>query len=199
MSCSVSGCWRPNYSGDLCSTHYSRLRTTGTTDDGPRARLPLVERFWRNVRRAGQDECWLWSGKSRTAGYGVISLGGRGAGKILAHRLSWLIHRGNIPEMPDSAHGAVVMHACDNRLCVNPEHLRLGTQSDNVRDMDAKGRRKTSIRLGEAHHKTKVTEEDVRFIRSSVISNKEIGARFGMTRHGIAAIRRRTTWKNVVS
>jgi len=197
MSCSVSGCGGSVWAAKLCSRHYNRLRTTGTTDDGPRARLSVETRFWRSVRRAGPNECWEWVGKSRLAGYGYISLGGRGAGKVLAHRLSWQIHRGELPRDGGGYHGAVVMHTCDNRLCVNPTHLRLGTQTENVRDMDAKGRRKVSVRLGSDHHKTTVTEADVRFIRSSKLSNRELGERFSMTRHGIAAIRRRTTWKHV--
>lgn len=91
-------------------------------------------RFWKNVERS--DGCWRWLG----------SLGGHGYGQIMVNRKAWTAHRyayvlahGEIP-MRDGKHGAVVMHTCDNRWCVNPEHLRIGTQGDNLRDMFAKGR-----------------------------------------------------------
>lgn len=138
--CSVDNCEGKDYSGGLCSRHYNRLRTTGTTADGPRARLPLADRLWRQVDRRGEEECWPWLGVSLLKGYGFIGRGGRGAGKLLAHRAAWEVTFGSIPES-DGYHGTVVMHTCDNRLCCNPKHLRLGTQAENVRDMDAKGRR----------------------------------------------------------
>mgnify|MGYP001550307413 CR=1 FL=1 len=138
--CSISNCGGTLYSAGLCSKHYNRRLTRGTTEDGPRARAPLAERFWRYVDRRGADECWLWVGQSRNVGYGYIGVGGRAGGKILSHRAAWLLANGPIPD-GDGHHGTVLMHTCDNRLCCNPAHLRLGTQADNVHDMDQKGRR----------------------------------------------------------
>lgn len=197
MSCSVSDCGGPLFAGGMCSRHYNRKRTTGTTDDGPRARLSLEARLWRNVRRGGAAECWEWTGRAKISGYGFISLGGRGDGKAMAHRVSWEIHNGPIPS-GTGYHGTIVMHTCDNRLCVNPAHLRLGTQTENVRDMDAKGRRRTVVRVGSKHHNSKLTEDAVRFIRASSASNKELGARFGVTPSAIGFVRRRIVWKHVV-
>lgn len=194
--CSTKGCDRAVYVRKLCSTHYNRLRKTGTTDDTPKSRSPLDVRLWRQVDRSGSDECWPWTSKSLIKGYGFIGCGGRGSGKILAHRAAWEVTHGPIPS-GEGFHGTIVMHMCDNRLCCNPAHLKLGTQADNVRDMDAKGRRVTISRCGVKHHMTKITEDDVRAIRLSTERAGILAARYGMDRHTITSIRNRKTWKHV--
>jgi hypothetical protein len=141
MSCKLENCEGAVFATGLCSKHYNRLRTTGTTDDGPRARRPFLERLWSKIKTGKPDECWPWTAKSRTSGYGSIQKGGRSEGRILAHRAVYEAENGPIPENGPGSHGWVVMHKCDNRLCCNPRHLRLGTQFENVRDMDKKGRR----------------------------------------------------------
>ena len=147
--CSVDGCSGAVFAKSLCSKHYHRLRSTGTTDAGPRARMPMEERFWRKVRKT--DECWEWQGLKNAYGYGVITASGRQGKMWFAHRYSWVLHNGPIPENA-SYHGSVIRHSCDNRSCVNPEHLLLGTQKDNVADMDSRGRRVSNPRRGAAHH-----------------------------------------------
>ena len=196
--CKVDGCQKPVHvkSKQLCSVHYERLRTRGSTEDPPRARLPLEARFWKYVDKKGPDECWPWNAKSKVDGYGTLSIGGRGSPKILAHRLSWQIHNGGIPH-DGSYHGIVVMHKCDNRACVNPEHLILGTQADNVKDMDNKGRRVTSPRLGEDNGFSRFTESDVRFMRKSPLSNADLGRLFDCERSTISGIRSRKTWRHI--
>ena len=193
-SCSI--CERFVYAAGLCSRHYSRLRKTGTTDDGPRARKPFKDRIMAKIDRRGVGECWPWTGVSQINGYGVIGRGGRSAGKVLAHRAVFELECGVIPES-DDWHGTVVMHTCDNRLCCNPAHLRLGSQADNVRDMDNKGRRKSKSVVGEAHHNSRFTEQDIRKIRSDPRSNAELGRVFGCRRQVIGNIRRRISWKHV--
>lgn len=114
---------------------------------------PLEVRFWERVKRA--DGCWFWQGGRDTNGYGVLNRGGRSDGKILAHRLSWLIANDDLPDDLD------VLHHCDTPPCVNPEHLFLGTQADNNADRDAKGRQN----LGEKNGAVRLKEGQVREIR----------------------------------
>lgn len=91
-------------------------------------------RFWPKVNVLGETQCWNWMASIKPNGYGQIGRGGRGAGVVYAHRASWELVNGKIPD------GLQVLHHCDNRRCVNPSHLFLGTQKDNIRDMLSKGR-----------------------------------------------------------
>jgi hypothetical protein len=100
----------------------------------------LEERFWTRVSWGPADRCWPWTGAGRGNGYGHVHRSGRGATTTLAHRLSWEIHHGPIPE------GLFVLHRCDNPRCVNPAHLFLGTQKTNIHDMIGKGRRHNTPR-----------------------------------------------------
>lgn len=95
-------------------------------------RGPRRKTFWERVDKT--SGCWLWTGaKSTNGGYGYF-IYGRGGQKLRAHRVAWEMTHGPIPE------GWVVMHLCDNPLCVNPDHLEVGTQADNVLDMRIKDR-----------------------------------------------------------
>lgn len=99
-------------------------------------RGPLADRFWQQVTPS--DGCWRWQGAVARVGYGVLGAGDADQPKrlIYAHRASWELHYGPIPD------GLCVLHTCDNRCCVNPAHLWLGTRADNIHDMIAKGRAK---------------------------------------------------------
>lgn len=91
------------------------------------------EQFWENVSKT--SDCWLWQRRRTKFGYGELSFEGR---HVTAHRLSYELANGPPPA------GARVLHRCDNPPCVNPEHLFVGSQADNVKDMDLKGRRRTA-------------------------------------------------------
>ncbi len=92
----------------------------------------LIESFWKRVQKT--DGCWEWKGTINKSGYGKISGTIKRGRAVTAHRLSYTIHKGPIPE------GLSICHACDNKKCVNPEHLWAGTIQDNNRDFYQKGR-----------------------------------------------------------
>lgn len=189
MRCSVDGCEGKVFVKErqLCSRHYNRWRQTGTTDDGPKARAPAEERFWRYVVRGPDGECWLWQGVKSRHGYGTIHIGGRGGYRTNAHRLSWEIHNGALPRSDGVTD--VILHTCDNRLCVNPAHLRRGTQAENMRDMVLKGRMHKNQPKGERHGNAKFTAKEVKAIRASKLPNFEIARLYGVTRQCIRYIR----------
>lgn len=151
-------------------------------------RRPLAERFREKVRIAGPDECWEWLGTITRYGYGVLESSGH---QLRAHRISWMLLYGTIP------HELCVLHRCDNRSCVNPDHLFLGTKSDNTHDMIAKGRQ-APPRRGERSNLSKLTREDVLEIRRlyPTASGKSLANRFGVRRSHIYDIvsRRKWTW-----
>lgn len=93
-----------------------------------------ARRFWSKVQKNGEDQCWVWTAKKFRFGYGQFQFR---RGSYIAHRISWVIAHGPIPD------GMCVLHNCpdgDNPSCVNPSHLWLGTTQDNIRDCVAKGR-----------------------------------------------------------
>lgn len=98
----------------------------------PVPKKPLSERFWPKVNKT--ETCWLWTAAKHEFGYGVIGCPDRKGKNLKAHRVSYYLHYGPIP------FGMSVLHRCDVPQCVNPYHLFLGTQRDNVDDMIDKGR-----------------------------------------------------------
>lgn len=96
--------------------------------------IPIEERFWSKVVK--KDGCWKWVG-AKSQGYGYIQIGGRKDKVIRAHRLSYMLEHGEIPD------GHIVRHKCDNPECCNPEHLEIGTMLDNSQDMVKRRRHKS--------------------------------------------------------
>jgi hypothetical protein len=149
--------------------------------------VPLETRFWRFVNKT--DSCWLWTGGH--GAYGLISETGN-ARTLLAHRVSWEIHSGPIPD------GLWVLHDCpsgDNPLCVNPAHLWLGTAQDNALDMIAKGR--SPRNCGERNGSAKLTWELVRALRArraEGASFSVLSAEFHIHKMTACDIARGETW-----
>ena len=149
-------------------------------------RKPIPERFWKNVKRGATDECWPWVGSKDTKGYGHITIKGR---LRIATRVAYFIDTGEWP----SKH---VLHRCDNPACVNPSHLFLGTHSDNMKDMAAKGR----VPRGENHQYAKLTESSVVEMRkraSNGGSRASIASSFNLSLNHCGKVLRRLLWKHI--
>jgi hypothetical protein len=144
----------------------------------------LAERFGTKWSEDPGSGCWVWTANALPSGYGLIRVS-REDGIRVAHRVSWLLHRGPIPP------GMRVCHRCDNPPCVNPDHLFLGTPKDNTRDMLMKGRHAYGRRLPQS----KLTPEAVAEIRASPESSSSICRRYGVTDSTIRYVRRGDTWK----
>src|SRR5215467_2952229 len=133
----------------------------------------IRERFERHIERVASG-CWEWQ-TSLSSGYGVFNINQR---IHVAHRVAWMLYRGDIPD------GLCVLHRCDNRRCVNPDHLFLGTRADNTADMLMKGREARGSRMPNAI----LTADDIPTIRQlweSGMKSAEIAALFGVARQTI--------------
>lgn len=159
--------------------------------------LTSEDRFWAKVKRAADDECWLWQDAVRTDGYGVIQ---SSRGRIeAAHRVAYTLAYGDIPD------GLWVLHRCDVKRCVNPQHLFLGTRQDNMDDMVAKRRhwahRGADVALkGEANGNARLTAEQVTRIRERHASGESaagIARDFPVSPRMVANIVQRKNWKSV--
>lgn len=130
-----------------------------------------------------ETQCWIWR-RSTIKGYGKTCHKGKSR---YAHRVSYEVFVGPIPE------GKRVCHKCDTPLCINPAHLFLGTQKENIHDALNKGRMNHPKR--QAHWKTTLTEEDVAYIRSSTEKSVRLAEKFGVAPNSISSIRRGHRWK----
>lgn len=146
----------------------------------------LFDRLWAKVEKRSPAECWPWLGHANTSGYGRLLDYGR---VVLAHRVSFFIANGSIPD------GMCVCHHCDNRLCVNPTHLFLGTPGDNNTDRHRKGR--SGSHKGEANGRAKLTTHDVLAIRASTVRTGLLAQEYGVGLTAIREIRSRRMWKHL--
>ena len=151
-----------------------------------------AQRFRRYVDVRQPGECWPWTGQRDRNGYGRFSVQRGVRLTQLAHRHAYQFEHGIF--IPD---GFVVCHACDTPWCVNPAHLWVGIQADNVADMDAKGRRRWKPRLGEKVNTAKLTKNDVLAIRASDESGPVLARRYGVSKEQIGNIRRRRQGRHV--
>lgn len=155
-----------------------------------------IHRFWKHVDKESATPCWLWIGaghKSKQK-YGVFSFNVKPIG---AHRFSFMLHFGEIPL------GLGVCHTCDNHICVNPEHLFLGTQDDNMKDMVKKGRSSHSARTpGEQSGNHKLTWKMVREIRDKYIPYEYplsvLAREYSVAKQTIWHIIKNITWRGEV-
>jgi hypothetical protein len=193
--CSIADCGRKVDCRGWCVTHYGRWKKYGdplrlsfgvagpaveTTPD-----VYLRQRFENKLNKT-LDGCWVWIGSihgtrsAKRAPRGAIQIGRK---RHSASRTSWLLYRGEIPG------GQFVLHDCDNSLCVNPDHLYLGTQAQNMDDM-AKRRRSWHLKL---------TEDQVRYARSNPkIPTRRLAREWGVDPSSVAAARKFQSHRHVV-
>lgn len=152
-----------------------------------------VEYFWSNVVKT--SSCWLWVGSKQEHGYGRFQprkeRGGKARNNFSAHRFSYELKYGSI------LGNMSVLHKCDNPPCVNPSHLFLGTQAENVKDMTIKNR----VSHGEKHFNHKLTVNEVREIKFLRKNKKmrifQLANQFGFCRQTVADIVNNRTWVRV--
>jgi hypothetical protein len=159
-------------------------------------KVPLENRFWDKVK-SFTDGCWLWQAHCFKNGYGSISYTTADGRRVtlLAHRVAWELINGPIP------HELHVLHRCDNPPCVNPDHLMLGTQADNLADMTAKGRRVNADTAGEKNPAAKLSEEEVlemrRRFKPRRVTVPMLASRHGVSPATVEAVVLRKTWKHL--
>lgn len=195
--CEVQGCDRKHNARGYCFGHYERWKKFGHPDaDRPlnthvSPEASMQERINRRIDEGLTDnECWEWRGalggrKANGIGYGKFTV--RGV-QYDAHRVSWEL--ANRQEIPSDSH---VLHRCDNPLCVNPKHLRLGSNDDNIADMVGKWRHTYGVRNPGA----RLDDDAVREIRASRLPKEALAEKFGVTVGTINGILAWRSWKHV--
>ncbi len=184
--CIIDGCNRPVRSQNLCQGHLTRIARHGSPYADLKKLPNGARRQWVETAVAAHkgDGCLLFPFPIDKKGYGAINIGRK---KFAAHRFAWELCNGQIPC------GMNVLHKCDVPACVNPNHLFLGTQAENLADMRAKGR----SAMGEKNGQAKLTPAEVRQIRSEVGSQRSIGGKYGVAQTVIGDILRRKSWRFV--
>jgi hypothetical protein len=194
------------YCGTINLVFPSRVKAGGGRYCNPRCRalhlgppkntpVPLETRVWSRVdKTSSPNGCWLWTGTGTSHGYPTIKEGGRKTPMLMVSRLIWTWLHGPIPD------GLFVCHNCpggDNPLCVNPDHLFLGTAADNSADMVRKGLSAQGDRNGNAELTRDQVVEIRRRAAAGGVTYGQLAREYGCSRFNISAIVRRISWKNV--
>lgn len=183
--CIVSKCDNFQEKKHLCGKHYQKMKLYGDPLGFciPKGPENLTTKLMRKLDIRGSDECWKWNGATNKKGYGLLAA--KEIGEQLSHRVSYIVHVGEIPK------GMCVLHRCDNPCCCNPKHLFLGDINDNVQDMILKGRDRSFGR------KRSLSDDDVRMIRDRNNSASMLMVKFGISSSMISLIRLRKSYSNV--
>ena len=192
--CKIANCTNKIHARDWCKKHYLRNWKYGTPqltktreDNLSDAQLLLWMESAPQIQVDPETGCQEWQGAKNNHGYGMVSH----KGKIrLAHRLRWFLTWGYMPKK-------FLLHSCDTPACTNLEHLREGSQQDNIDDMIVRGRQA----VGEDHGNSKLNEEKIIAIRelrrNTNCTYQELAAMFGVKKATISAICTRRTWKHI--
>ena len=136
-----------------------------------------------------ENGCWEWKGGKNQRGYGQVREGGK---FYRAHRVSYAYHFGEI------AQGLLVCHKCDNPPCINPEHLFLGTNADNMSDCARKGRAAGLKNKGSKNGRAVLSDKDVVEILSSTESQRVLASKYGVSKSAIAMLKTGKTWRSFI-
>ena len=163
-----------------------------------RTTTPVVDRVLEKIVRIPFSGCWVFMGATNGFGYGIVGTGGRGAPNDRAHRITYRHFCGEIPN------GMFVCHRCDVPSCCNPDHLFLGNNQDNVRDMISKGRNSPPPRnphvVGSVHPGSKLTEDQVVHIREAYsrgVKQKDLAQQYGVAHQTISKVVNNRRFKHV--
>lgn len=186
--CKIEGCNKEGRAEGLCWSHHNRLRRYGDPLGGrpDYSKLGYKDRFMMYVDKK-ENGCWEWTGGT-TQGYGRFGFHGK---SVAAHRVSMMLFHEPYAEFKD----LLVCHKCDNTMCVNPDHLFLGTHQDNINDKMAKGRHNTGRGMDYKH--AKITDDDVLAIRASQEATAVLAFRYDISTSNVNAIRSGKRWKHV--
>lgn len=189
--CCIKECEKPVLASGMCAMHYRRMKKYGDPTAVKIKQLhgaSLTDRFLHYTTKSERG-CWVWSGSLDRNGYGRLNIKNR---PELAHRLSWVLHKG---EISPSDH---VLHTCDNPRCVRPDHLFLGDQAANNADMISKGRHSPGVSRGVDHGCARLSEDDIRAIRASTEAPQVLAAKFGLSRRHVRDIISRKVWRHLI-
>lgn len=184
MTCMQVDCFKKAKSRGYCAAHYQRARVTGEIVVDPE--IPVSVRIKAYSKPNPETGCWEWQRYRKPSGYGTIAFEGKPY--YHAHRASYAEFVGPIPD------GMWVLHKCDNRPCVNPDHLFLGSMQDNVDDRNRKKRQARGDQVGTS----KLTWPIVRQIKNELAAGqtcREIGKRYSVHKSTIERIRSGESWK----
>ena len=183
--CGIGGCGRKHEARGWCKKHYLRWKSHGDPLKTKRNMEPVTWEYMLSCSAIDEETgCIEWQLHTNYYHYGQVHVNGK---HEQTHRVSYRLNVGDIHD------GVSVCHHCDNPPCINPDHLFLGTQKDNMRDAGNKGR----MQRGEKHHNSKLTRKDVIAIRKNNGTHKQIGKIFCVSGSVISEIKSRKAWRHV--